>query len=86
MNTNPSIKHRRTRIVQAVVAGAFAVVATANPGSPADASHAVEGPGPTATSPQHTVITPCFDVPTPDRWPADAGAVPGCSHVYDAVD
>jgi hypothetical protein len=83
MNANQITKTRRTRIVQSAFATAVALVAfTVNPGTPADAQHAIEGRGDSAKTPQHTISTPCFDVPTPDRWPADAGGDPNCPHIY----
>ena len=83
MNANQSSKTRRTRIVQSTFVTALAVVAiAANPGTPAQASHPVEGPGAATTTFVDNVtspsLLPCFNVPTPDRWPGDVGAVPTC--------
>ena len=86
MNANQNNKLRRTPMVQSVFAATVAVVAMAASGPSAAASHAVEGPGAPATTPQGRVTTACFDVPTPDRWPADVGAVPDCSHTYGGAN
>ena len=72
----------RTRIVRV----AFAAAATAATigfatTTPADAVKHQSGPRPSTTE-STTVRTPCFDVPTADRWAADVGAVPQCDHAY----
>ncbi|HEY7042919.1 MAG TPA: hypothetical protein VH419_04540 [Nocardioidaceae bacterium] len=71
----------------AIIAGGLVAVAFVGISGPATGSHTTHDAPAHSVTNESTVTTPCFMVPTGDRWPAhEVGPVPRCEHTYGATE
>ncbi len=84
--TTTSNQHKRFgRTVFAAAVAASAAFAVTVPTSASAAHPADENPTQRQAATQGTVTSPCFAVRPPDRWAADAGQPPQCTHAFGRV-